>query len=104
MPADTGRRYAAVSGDRNPIHLHALTARPFGFRTAIVHGMWVKARTLASLEGRLPDAYTVVVAFKRPVPLPSRIAISSGRSTDGWLLDVRSPKGTPHLSGSITSG
>jgi acyl dehydratase len=28
---DIGRRYAAVSGDRNPIHLHALTARAFGF-------------------------------------------------------------------------
>src|SRR5579875_224505 len=25
VPDDTGRRYAAVSGDRNPIHLHALT-------------------------------------------------------------------------------
>src|ERR1700742_3809487 len=31
LPADTGRRYAAVSGDRNPIHLHPATARLFGF-------------------------------------------------------------------------
>jgi acyl dehydratase len=30
VPRDTGRRFAAVSGDRNPIHLSAVTARPFG--------------------------------------------------------------------------
>lgn len=31
LAADVGRRYGAASGDRNPIHLHALTARLFGF-------------------------------------------------------------------------
>lgn len=31
LPGDLGRRYGAVSGDRNPIHLHPLTARLFGF-------------------------------------------------------------------------
>lgn len=31
LPADLGRRYGAASGDRNPIHLHPLTARAFGF-------------------------------------------------------------------------
>ena len=56
VPGDIGRRYGAVSGDRNPIHLHSLTARAFGFKSAIAHGMWLKARTLATLEGRLPDS------------------------------------------------
>ena len=64
VPDDIGRRYAAVSGDRNPIHLHALAAKAFGFPSAIAHGMWLKARALAALEGRLPDAFTVDVAFK----------------------------------------
>lgn len=65
VPAATGRRYAAVSGDRNPIHLHPLTARPFGFRRAIAHGMWTKARCLAALDRAepLPDAFTVAVTF-----------------------------------------
>ena len=54
-PSDIGRRYAAVSGDRNPIHLHPLTAKAFGFRSAIAHGMWLQARTLAAFAGRLPD-------------------------------------------------
>ncbi len=58
LPGDLGRRYGSVSGDLNPIHVHPLTARLFGFPTAIAHGMWTKARCLAALESRLPDAYT----------------------------------------------
>lgn len=102
VPDDIGRRYGAVSGDRNPIHLHPLTAKAFGFRSAIAHGMWLKARTLAALEGRLPDAYTAEVAFKTPVFLPASIAIAAQRSSAGWALDVRNPRdGKPHLSGTV---
>src|SRR4051794_39061794 len=70
LSADLGRRYAALSGDRNPIHLTDLTAKPFGFSRHIAHGMWTHARALAELDNRLPDAYTVEVAFKKPVTLP----------------------------------
>jgi acyl dehydratase len=102
VPDDIGRRYGAVSGDRNPIHLYGLTAKAFGFPSAIAHGMWVKARTLAALEGRLPSAYTVEVAFKLPVLLPSTIEISAAPDGDGWTLDVRNAKsGKPHLTGSV---
>ena len=103
VPGDIGRRYGAVSGDRNPIHLHNLTAKAFGFPSAIAHGMWLKARTLAALEGRLPDAYTVDVAFKLPVLLPATLALAAAQTDDGWSLDVRSAKsGKPHLAGSIS--
>ena len=92
-----------MSGDRNPIHLHALSARAFGFSSAIAHGMWLKARTVAALEGRLPDALTVDVAFKLPVPLPSAVGIATAREGDGWSLDVRNARsGKPHLAGTIT--
>lgn len=111
VPADIGRRYAAVSGDRNPIHLHPLPARVFGFRSAIAHGMWTKARCLAAFEGRLPTAYTVDVRFKLPVLLPATVAFTSWRVGDGvddsrgkgnWAFELwhaRKPK--PHLRGSI---
>jgi acyl dehydratase len=102
VPDDIGRRYGAVSGDRNPIHLHSLAAKAFGFPSAIAHGMWLKARTLAALEGRLPDAYTADVAFKTPVLLPSSIAIGAERTGAGWALDVRNARsGKPHLSGAV---
>jgi acyl dehydratase len=104
-PGDIGRRYGAVSGDRNPIHLHNLTAKAFGFPSAIAHGMWLKARTIAALEGRLPDAYTAEVAFKLPVLLPATLSLAAAQSDDGWTLDVRSAKsGKPHLAGSVTPG
>ncbi|HEY8302732.1 MAG TPA: MaoC/PaaZ C-terminal domain-containing protein [Jatrophihabitans sp.] len=104
VAGDIGRRYAAVSGDRNPIHLHALTAKAFGFRSAIAHGMWLKARTLATLQGRLPEALTVDVAFKTPVFLPSAIAVSATAVGTGWDLDVRGARsGKPHLSGTVRS-
>lgn len=105
VPGDIGRRYGAVSGDRNPIHLYGLSAKLLGFRSAIAHGMWLKARTLATLEERLPERYSVEVAFKTPVFLPSTVAITSARDGDGWALDVRNVRsGKPHLSGVITPG
>jgi hypothetical protein len=102
VPAGTGRRYASVSGDRNPIHLSALTARLFGFRTAIAHGMWAKARCLAALEGDggLPDRFRIDVAFRRPVPVPGTVAFHR----DGNTFTLTGPGGTPtHLTGALES-
>jgi len=103
VPDDVGRRYGEISGDRNPIHLHPLTARLFGFPRAIAHGMWTKARCLAAFEGRLPDACTVDVRFKAPVLLPAKAGFASRATESGWefqLFDAR--KGKPHLAGSIS--
>jgi hypothetical protein len=80
LSSDLGRRYAGVSGDRNPIHLTDLTARPFGFSRHIAHGMWTHARALSELENRLPDAYAVEVAFKKPVPLPGTVFFGARRT------------------------
>ncbi|HEY0636802.1 MAG TPA: MaoC/PaaZ C-terminal domain-containing protein [Pseudonocardiaceae bacterium] len=103
VPADAGRRYAAVSGDRNPIHLHALAARAFGFRRAIAHGMWTKARCLAALEGRLPVACVADVTFARPVFLPSTVAFRTGHAGADWTFDLRDARsGRPHLLGTVT--
>lgn len=93
VEAGTGRRYAAVSGDINPIHLYPLTARAFGFPRAIAHGMWTAARALAFLQGRLPDALTYDVAFARPLLLPSTVELRSRAVHVGWDLDVRSGRG-----------
>ncbi|MDG4807099.1 MaoC/PaaZ C-terminal domain-containing protein [Micromonospora sp. WMMD1120] len=91
-----GTRYARVSGDHNPIHTSRLGARLFGFRRPIAHGMWSKARCLAALESRLPDAYTVEVAFKLPVPLPSTVNFALLPEGGFALHDSR---GRPHLAG-----
>jgi hypothetical protein len=103
VPGDTGRRYASVSGDRNPIHLHGIPARVFGQPGAIAHGMWSKARCLAALEGHLPEAYTVEVAFKLPVRLPGKVAFSSWREEDRRRFALHDARGgKPHLDGTLT--
>ena len=63
----------SVSGDLNPIHMHPLTAKAFGFPTAIAHGMWTKARCLAALHPRLPDHFRVEVQFRKPILLPATV-------------------------------
>jgi acyl dehydratase len=103
VPGDTGRRYAAVSGDRNPIHLHPLSARLFGLRGHIAHGMWTKARCLAALEGELPEAYGVEVRFKLPVFLPARVAFSTWLEGGARRFGVRGLRdGRPHLDGRLS--
>jgi acyl dehydratase len=101
LGGDLGRRYGAVSGDRNPIHMHALTARPLGFPSAIAHGMWTKARCLAALEGRLPDAFSVDVRFRKPIRLPGKVEFLSGADGEEIRFAVRDAKRQiPHLDGS----
>jgi acyl dehydratase len=102
LGGDLGRRYAAVSGDRNPIHMHAWTAKPLGFPRAIAHGMWTKARCLAALESRLPDAFQADVRFRKPILLPGRVEFASSSQDEEIAFAVRDAKrGTPHLDGSI---
>ena len=102
VPADLGRRYAAISGDRNPIHLYRLTARPFGFRRPIAHGMWLLARTLAAFEGRMPAAFELTAQFQAPVSLPTRVLLRSDRPIGQWDFSVHDARtGKPHLTGTI---
>ena len=102
IPDDAGRRYAKVSGDVNPIHLSGLTAKAFGFKRAIAHGMWVKARVLGALSGRLPDAFTVDVAFRKPLFLPSTVTLSTAQADGGWDVAVRNAtSGAEHVVGTV---
>jgi acyl dehydratase len=102
LPGDLGRRYARVSGDRNPIHLHDVPAKLLGFPRAIAHGMWTKARCLAALEGRLPAAYVVDVRFRRPVLLPSTVAFAADFDGQAIAFTARAARdGTPHLDGRV---
>ena len=102
LGSDLGRRYASVSGDRNPIHMHSLTAKPLGFPGAIAHGMWTKARCLAALDSRLPEAFTVDVRFRKPILLPARVELASDGEGEEILFAVRDAKRrTPHLDGRV---
>lgn len=93
VPADLGRRYGAVSGDVNPVHVSPLTARAFGFRRAIAHGMWTASRALADLGGPALGAARYEVDFGSPLYLPSTARHVVRREADGWSSAVRSRDG-----------
>jgi acyl dehydratase len=97
LAADVGRRYGAASGDRNPIHLHALTARLFGFPRAIAHGMWTEARCLAA-HGT-PPAVHIRAEFRAPVLLPGTVAFAA----NGQRFELRGTgeAGRVHVSGRV---
>ncbi|SFL95431.1 hypothetical protein SAMN04488085_1271, partial [Geodermatophilus ruber] len=60
------------------------------------------ARALAALSGRLPEAFTADVAFKKPLYLPSTVALSTARADGGWDFGVRNARtGTEHLVGTV---
>lgn len=104
LPDNLGRTYGAVSGDRNPIHLYPLTAKALGFPRHIAHGMWSKARCIAALENRLPDAVNVSVAFKKPIFLPGKVQFGADRNESGYDFTLVNPKtGAPHLVGRTTA-
>ncbi|QPF33158.1 hypothetical protein H0S56_05835 [Acinetobacter lwoffii] len=97
---NTGRRYAMTSGDFNLIHIHAVTAKAFGFKQAIAHGMWSKAKALANLS--LPDAYEADVWFKLPMYLPSKVEFLTAQAANDTDFLIRNNKNQkPHVTGHI---
>ncbi|MFH9297126.1 MaoC/PaaZ C-terminal domain-containing protein [Streptomyces sp. NPDC017520] len=98
LPGGLGRRYGAVSGDRNPIHLHPLTARLFGFPRAIAHGMWTVARCLAE-AGDQASIRSVRADFRAPVLLPATVTYAADAA--GSAFELRGPDGRVHLVGSV---
>jgi acyl dehydratase len=80
LPASAGRRYARASGDWNPIHLFAWTARPLGFRRPILHGFCIAAMVAhAAGEHLWPGDPAALrrfrIAFRSPLALPGRASL-----------------------------
>lgn len=100
--ADLGRRYARASGDYNPIHLYRLTARAFGFKAAIAHGMWSLARCAAALLAADTAAARLHVAFRRPLLLPATATLEAAATERGHLFRLRADdRKTLYLDGRI---
>lgn len=103
VPENIGRRYGIVSGDFNLIHMHAITAKAFGFPKAIAHGLWSKARCLAEL-GELPAAYRVDVQFKLPVFLPAKVEFLAQKQQQKTVFSISDAKSSkPHLAGTLVA-
>lgn len=109
LSAHTGRDYAAVSGDRNPIHLSALSAKPFGYPKAIAHGMYTAARALEEARALRPESYVWSVEFAKPVLLPGTVSVAITKSStaqgasDVTYVGWNARKGSVHFTGSISA-
>ena len=111
LRADLGRKYARSSGDYNLIHLYPLTAKLFGFKRQIAHGMWTKARSLSALQQLNPNffkqQFSVEVKFIKAIYLPTTVEFgcSTNNSSDSSVgFSVCSPNSnnreiTQHLQG-----
>jgi hypothetical protein len=99
VAADTGRRYARVSGDVNPIHLSARTAGWYGFKQAVAHGMWSMSRSLGEATPYLPAApLQIDTQFKLPLYLPSEVIFRCQREGDQTFISLSSIKDRLHLA------
>ena len=95
LPGGLGRTYGLASGDINPIHMSAVTAKAMGFPQAIAHGMWTYARVLGAIGPVTSGPSTSHVWFKKPVLLPGKVdfVIDKGRDQVGaGLRSTRKPE------------
>ncbi|GHD01699.1 MaoC/PaaZ C-terminal domain-containing protein [Zhihengliuella salsuginis] len=82
LAADTGRAYAGVLGDWNPIHLTSLSARALGMKRHIAHGMYLAGRALAGAAPR-EGGYEWGIEFASPVFLPGTVDFSVADAEGG---------------------
>ncbi|MEM8890610.1 MAG: MaoC/PaaZ C-terminal domain-containing protein [Bacteroidota bacterium] len=103
VAGNTGRGYAKVSGDSNPIHTHAFFAKLMGFKRPIAHGWYSVAKAVIEAETHLqkPIRY-IEVAFKSPVFLPSQQDFALFEAEKGRGFSLHNSKGNLVLYGSLS--
>ncbi|MFT6895695.1 MAG: acyl dehydratase [Paraglaciecola sp.] len=114
LGGNLGRRYAYHSGDFNPIHLSVLSARAFGLKRHIAHGMFSKARCISTLHQLFPDyfkeAFSVQTKFIKPIFLPAKVSFmhsdKSDKVVDGQPREIEFSlkefeTQAPHLNGAL---
>jgi hypothetical protein len=105
LDASSGRAYARLSGDWNPIHLTRWSARLMGLPAPIIHGMQSLAKTCAALEyaaGR--RVARISVRFTAPIPLGSTAELTTGSEPGRYFLfcgGVRAAEGAYMLASEL---
>jgi acyl dehydratase len=104
LDVDLARAYAKVSGDLNPIHLSGLTARLFGFKAPIIHGMWMVGR-IGGQPVDEPHPLVLQCELKLPVLLPAQVIYRhwprQGGGRELRVIDRKAER--PHLVGTLTT-
>lgn len=106
LAGDTGRKYAKVSGDGNPIHLTKLSAKPFGFNKPIVHGMYSASRAYSATRLGNDGPREWFVEFEAPIALPGRVQFGISRDNGraeyaGWRAARGDKPARRHFKGYV---
>lgn len=88
VPTGTGRRYAAVCGDYNPIHISKWLAKLFGFKQEIAHGMWSAAKCCSALPEPPAGPQRCDLLFKGPVFMRSQVILKANTADDSRRYDL----------------
>ena len=83
LAGNTGRKWAKVSGDWNPIHITSVSAKALGMPAAIAHGMYTASRALAEAQVLPGQSYEFQISFGAPVVLPTTINVALTHTGDG---------------------
>jgi acyl dehydratase len=89
LAPSSGRAYAALSGDWNPIHLWPWSARLMGMQAPIIHGMHTLARACAELEragGR--RVARLDGRFRAPIVLGGSAALAAGLDGGRFVVEA----------------
>jgi len=101
LPSNLGRKYGGLSKDYNPIHLYPWTAKLFGFKRQIAHGMCLLAKAVAQIDAPQDTPTVLDVAFRKPVFLPTQVRLVAGAQTGGQAFRLLSAQDRVHFQGWI---
>jgi hypothetical protein len=100
LPTNMGISYAKVSGDFNPIHLHTIGAKLFGFPKHLIHGWYSVSKTVARMQDKLSQPHELFVSFKKPLFLPGSVISRIHETNNEITFDLIDAKeGFPHMKG-----
>lgn len=99
---DQPAKYAAASGDYNPIHRKMLAAKLAGFKAPIAHGLCVLAMTAAHLVKLYGDddptrLKRLAVRFSKPVFPGEELTLKAALVEGVYKFVLENPKGKPVL-------
>ncbi|MBU2918627.1 hypothetical protein KO505_11775 [Psychrosphaera sp. F3M07] len=72
----TAWKYALLSGDLNPIHLHPYLAKKLGLKSVLMHGMFNAHQCLSSIYKKTEeDLGNVYIEFNKPCFMPNQVFV-----------------------------
>jgi acyl dehydratase len=89
LSLSSGREYAALSGDWNPIHLWLWSARLMGMQGPIIHGMHTLGRACAELERAGGRPLTALDGrFRAPIALPGTVTLAVDLDAGRYVVEA----------------